>query len=180
MPARSQITLHNCVEGWSAIGQWKGVPLGDILKLVALKPEARYIVFHCADDFGGTLYYESVDLDDAFHPQTILAYDMNGGPLPIGHGAPIRMRIERQLGYKHAKFVMRIEAVRIAGGSRRRQGRVLGGYDELLLVRRHLAARPPVNRRSVRSSHPSRRPMVARAVEVAGFRTGGYHGDSVP
>jgi DMSO/TMAO reductase YedYZ molybdopterin-dependent catalytic subunit len=111
MPARSQITLHNCVEGWSAIGQWKGVALGHVLQLVALRPDARYIVFHCADDFGGTRYYESVDLNDAFHPQTIMAYEMNGAPLPIGHGAPIRMRIERQLGYKHAKFVMRIEAV---------------------------------------------------------------------
>lgn len=112
MPARSQITLHNCVEGWSAIGQWKGVALGHVLQLVTMRPDARYIVFHCADDFGGTPYYESVDLNDAFHPQTILAYEMNGAPLPIGHGAPIRMRIERQLGYKHAKFVMRIEVVR--------------------------------------------------------------------
>jgi len=111
MPARTQITRHDCVEGWSAIGQWTGVPLGDLLKQVGLQPQARYIVFHCADDFRGTAYYESIDLVDAFHPQTILAWGMNGGDLPMGHGAPLRLRVERQLGYKHAKFVMRVEAV---------------------------------------------------------------------
>lgn len=111
MPARTQITRHDCVEGWSAIGQWTGVPLGTVLKAAGLKPAARYIVFHCADDFDGTAYYESIDLVDAFHPQTILAYGMNGGDLPSGHGAPLRLRVERQLGYKHAKFVMRVEAV---------------------------------------------------------------------
>ena len=81
-----------------------------------LKPEARYLVFHCADDFGGTAYYESIDLVDAFHPQTILAYGMNDGELPVGHGAPLRLRVERQLGYKHAKFVMRVEAVSSLAG----------------------------------------------------------------
>ncbi len=111
MPSRTQITMHNCVEGWSAIGKWKGVPLSHLLNTAGLRPEARFIVFHCADDFNGTAYYESIDLNDAFHPQTILAYDMNDAPLAIGHGAPVRARIERQLGYKHAKFVMGIEAV---------------------------------------------------------------------
>jgi len=100
------------VEGWSAIGKWTGVPLGALLARAKLKPEAQFIVFHCADDFGGTPYYESIDLVDAFHPQTILAYGMNGKELPMGHGAPLRLRVERQLGYKHAKFVMRVEAVR--------------------------------------------------------------------
>lgn len=110
-PARTQITRHDCVEGWSAIGQWTGVPLARLLDEVGLTDDARYLVFWCADEFGSWPYYESIDLVDAFHPQTILAYSMNGEPLPQGHGAPIRLRVERQLGYKHAKFVMRIEAV---------------------------------------------------------------------
>jgi DMSO/TMAO reductase YedYZ molybdopterin-dependent catalytic subunit len=116
MPARTQITRHDCVEGWSAIGQWTGVPLGEVLRRAGLQPQARYIVFHCADDFRGTAYYESIDLVDAFHPQTILAWGMNGGDLPMGHGAPLRLRVERQLGYKHAKFVMRVEAVASLAG----------------------------------------------------------------
>jgi DMSO/TMAO reductase YedYZ molybdopterin-dependent catalytic subunit len=110
-PRRTQITRHDCVEGWSAIGQWTGLPLGLLLKQARLTSAARYIVFHCADSFGGTPYYESIDLIDAFHPQTILAWGMNGHPLDIGHGAPLRLRVERQLGYKQAKYVMRVEAV---------------------------------------------------------------------
>ena len=116
LPARTQITRHDCVEGWSAIGQWQGVPLGRILDLAQLKPGARYVVFHCADELevtfdGSGRYYESIDLMDAYHPQTILAYGMNGKPLPVAHGAPLRLRVERQLGYKHAKYLMRIEVV---------------------------------------------------------------------
>jgi DMSO/TMAO reductase YedYZ molybdopterin-dependent catalytic subunit len=116
MPARTQITRHDCVEGWSCVGKWKGVPLAQILRRSGLKPQVRYIVFHCADEWygppgRGTPYYESIDMIDAFHPQTILAYEMNGQTLPMAHGAPLRLRVERQLGYKMAKFVMRIEAV---------------------------------------------------------------------
>jgi DMSO/TMAO reductase YedYZ molybdopterin-dependent catalytic subunit len=112
LPSRAQITRHDCVEGWSAIGKWTGAQMGPLLQSVGLKPEARYLVFHCADTLGGSgKYYESIDLIDAFHPQTILAYDMNGVPLPVPHGAPLRLRVERQLGYKHAKYVQRIEAV---------------------------------------------------------------------
>lgn len=112
LPSRTQITRHDCVEGWSAIGKWTGAQLGPLLQSVGLKPEARYLVFHCADKLGAfSKYYESIDLIDAFHPQTILAYDMNGAPLSVPHGAPIRLRVERQLGYKHAKYVQRIEAV---------------------------------------------------------------------
>jgi DMSO/TMAO reductase YedYZ molybdopterin-dependent catalytic subunit len=117
LPARTQITRHDCVEGWSSIGQWTGPRLSEVLKLAGLRPEARYLVFHCADVWQGgpgqpaiVNYYESIDLYDAFHPQTILAYAMNGKPLPEPHGAPLRLRVERQLGYKHAKYVMRIEA----------------------------------------------------------------------
>jgi DMSO/TMAO reductase YedYZ molybdopterin-dependent catalytic subunit len=126
LPARTQITRHDCVEGWSAIGKWTGLPLKLLLGGAGLKPQARYIVFHCADDFGGTPYYESVDLIDALHPQTILAWAMNGAPLAVGHGAPLRVRLERQLGYKHAKFVMRIEAVDSLAGI----GRGKGGFWE--------------------------------------------------
>ncbi|USI74868.1 molybdopterin-dependent oxidoreductase [Sphingomonas morindae] len=110
-PRRTQITRHDCVEGWSAIGQWTGLPLGLLLKQAGLRPQARYIVLHCADSFGSRPYYESIDLVDAFHPQTILAWAMNGAPLAVGHGAPLRLRVERQLGYKQAKYVMRVEAV---------------------------------------------------------------------
>jgi DMSO/TMAO reductase YedYZ molybdopterin-dependent catalytic subunit len=115
LPSRTQITRHDCVEGWSCIGKWKGARLSVVLQQAGLKPSARYIVFHCADAFlginGREPYYESIDLDDAFHEQTILAYDMNDAPLPGGHGAPLRLRVERHLGYKHAKFIMKIEAV---------------------------------------------------------------------
>jgi len=127
LPSRTQITRHDCVEGWSAIGKWKGVPLSQILEKVRPGPTARYVVFHSADpDDEGNYYYESIDFEDAYHPQTILAYDLNDRPLPIGNGAPIRLRLERQLGYKMAKYVMRIDLVdrldTIAGGN--------GGYWE--------------------------------------------------
>lgn len=114
LPSRTQITRHDCVEGWSAIGKWTGVPLGPILQSVGLKPGARYAVFHCADQLeqtvdGSGTYYESIDLIDAFHPQTILAYQLNGKDLEVAHGAPLRLRVERHLGYKQAKYLMRIE-----------------------------------------------------------------------
>ena len=109
-PQRAQITLHNCVEGWSAIGKWQGPQLAAILRAAGLSSRANFLVFHCADESGGVPYYESIDINDAFHPQTILALLMNDHRLPIPHGAPVRLRVERQLGYKHAKFVMRIEA----------------------------------------------------------------------
>ena len=125
-PPRSQITRHDCVEGWTAIGKWTGVPLAVLLDDVTLQPEARYLVFHCADNFSGTPFYESIDLIDAFHPQTILAYDMNDGVLPEGHGAPIRLRVERQLGYKQAKYVMGVEAVASLNGI----GKGKGGFWE--------------------------------------------------
>jgi DMSO/TMAO reductase YedYZ molybdopterin-dependent catalytic subunit len=109
-PQRAQITRHDCVEGWSAIGKWQGPLLGPILKAAGMLDRAKYIVFHCADGDPGKPYYESIDLYDAFHPQTILALLMNDQRLPVGHGAPVRLRAERHLGYKQAKFVMRIEA----------------------------------------------------------------------
>lgn len=111
LPQRTQITRHDCVEGWSAIAEWKGPQLGLLLDQAKIKPEAKFIVFRCADTLYGERYYESVDLVDAYHDQTIIAHELNGEPLPEKNGAPLRMRIERQLGYKHAKYVTAIEAV---------------------------------------------------------------------
>lgn len=108
---RTQITRHDCVEGWSAIGEWTGPQLSLLLDAAGLREEAHFIVFRCADNLNGQDYYESVDLIDAYHPQTIVAHRLNGEPLPIRNGAPLRMRIERQLGYKHAKYLTGIEAV---------------------------------------------------------------------
>ena len=129
LPSRTQITRHDCVEGWSAIAQWQGARLSALLDVVRPAASARYVVFHCADPMeegGQSPYYESIDMDDAYHEQTLLAYALNGRPLPIANGAPIRLRVERQLGYKHAKYVMRLELVEsfahIAGGK--------GGYWE--------------------------------------------------
>ena len=129
LPSRTQITRHDCVEGWSAIGKWKGVKLSAVLDAVQPKSEARFVVFHCADPMeanGASPYYESIDMDDAYHAQTILAYELNDKTLPVQNGAPIRLRVERQLGYKHAKYIMRVELVssfdKIAGGK--------GGYWE--------------------------------------------------
>jgi len=135
MPSRTQITRHDCVEGWSCIGEWTGTPLSLVLAAARPKNRARFVMFFCADPMEGRddprapkgpFYYESLDLTEANHPQTILAYQMNGAPLPIKHGAPIRLRAERQLGYKMAKYVMRISLVEdfaaIRGGK--------GGYWE--------------------------------------------------
>jgi DMSO/TMAO reductase YedYZ molybdopterin-dependent catalytic subunit len=133
MPSRTQITRHDCVEGWSAIGKWTGVPLRHLLARVQPLPMARYVVFHCADPMDGSdvqapasTYYESIGLAEALHPQTILAYALNDEPLPVENGAPLRLRVERQLGYKQAKYLMRIDLVErlenIRGGN--------GGYWE--------------------------------------------------
>jgi DMSO/TMAO reductase YedYZ molybdopterin-dependent catalytic subunit len=116
MPHRVQITRHDCVEGWSAIGKWHGVQLSKILDAAGLSTRAKYIVFHCADRFGDKPYYESIDLIDAFHPQTILAFGMNDRLLPVANGAPLRLRVERQLGYKHAKYIQRIQVVESLAG----------------------------------------------------------------
>lgn len=126
LPQRTQITRHDCVEGWSAIGEWTGPQLSTILRGAALLPEARFVVFRCADTLAGSPYYESIDLIDAFHPQTILAHTLNGEPLPVKNGAPLRLRVERQLGYKQAKYLTGLEIVadlsNIGGGK--------GGYWE--------------------------------------------------
>ena len=131
MPRRTQITRHDCVEGWSCIAEWTGVPLAALLDAAGARPQSRYVVLHCMDTIertlsGGVRYYESIDMIDARHPQTILAYGMNGAPLPERNGAPLRLRVERQLGYKMAKYVKAVELVDSLAGF----GRGKGGYWE--------------------------------------------------
>jgi DMSO/TMAO reductase YedYZ molybdopterin-dependent catalytic subunit len=109
---QTQITRHDCVEGWSAIGKWSGVRLGDVLDLVQPNADAKYVVFHCLDvDPQGASYYESLDLHQARHPQTLLALRLNDKALDPDHGAPVRLRVPTQLGYKSAKWVQHIEVV---------------------------------------------------------------------
>ena len=126
MPSRTQITRHDCVEGWSCIAKWTGVPLGLVLDQAKLKLTARYALFHCYDAIekslsGEVFYYETLDLIEAYHPQSILAYGMNDQPLPVANGAPLRLRAERNLGYKQAKYIHTIELVdsfaMLAGGN---------------------------------------------------------------
>jgi DMSO/TMAO reductase YedYZ molybdopterin-dependent catalytic subunit len=129
LPSRTQITRHDCVEGWSAIGKWRGARLAAVLAAVRPRPEARFVVFYCADPMdsdGASRYYESIDMEDALHPQTLLAYELNDRTLPIPNGAPVRLRVERQLGYKHAKYIMRMELVESFAGIRGGKG----GYWE--------------------------------------------------
>ena len=118
MPSRTQITRHDCVEGWSCIARWTGVPLALVLDQAKPKLTARYAVFHCFDTIDRSLagpikYYESIDMVDAYHPQTILAYGLNGSALPVSNGAPLRVRVERALGYKMAKYIHTIELVSV-------------------------------------------------------------------
>ena len=101
--SRTQITRHTCEEGWSAIAEWTGAPLGLVLEHAGILPEARFISFYAYDDIA-----DSIDMLDAFHPQTLLAYGMNGRPLSIPHGGPVRLRVEKQLGYKSMKYLRRI------------------------------------------------------------------------
>ena len=100
---RTQITRHTCEEGWSAIAEWTGVPLGPVLQHAGILPAARFVSFYAYDN-----YAESIDMLDALHPQTILAYNMNGEKLPVEHGAPVRLRVETQIGYKSVKYLQRI------------------------------------------------------------------------
>ena len=123
----TQATRHDCVEGWSVVGKWTGVPLHALLALVVPKPDARFVVFHSFDrDQDGTPFYGSISLHEAAHPQTQLALDLNGAPMDADHGGPVRLRIPTQLAYKSTKWVQRVELVAslapIGGGN--------GGYWE--------------------------------------------------
>ncbi|GAB4479182.1 MAG: molybdopterin-binding protein [Erythrobacter tepidarius] len=126
LPQRTQITRHDCVEGWSAIGEWTGPQLAVLLDAARVREEANFIVLRCADTLYGFAYYESIDMVEAYHPQTIIAHALNGAPLPEKNGAPLRARIERQLGYKHAKYLTAIEAVASLDGI----GKGKGGFWE--------------------------------------------------
>lgn len=103
-PTRSQITHLACEEGWSFIAEWTGVPLSHVLNLVGVQPQAKYVVYHSIQKG----WWDSVDMADALHPQTLVAHSFNGGDLPPGHGGPLRIRVPRQLGYKSVKYVTRL------------------------------------------------------------------------
>jgi DMSO/TMAO reductase YedYZ molybdopterin-dependent catalytic subunit len=127
LPLQTQITRHDCVEGWSAIGKWRGVRLSDVLMAASPQSTARYVIFTCFDrDNEGTRYYESLDIHQAAHPQTLLALDLNDAPLDPDHGAPVRLRVPTQLGYKSAKWVSRIDVAATFAGV----GSGNGGYWE--------------------------------------------------
>ena len=104
MPSSTQITMHTCEEGWSFIAEWTGVPLSFVLNQAGISPRAKFVVFYPFDDA-----WDSLDLADAFHPQTLLAHGLNGEDLPLPHGAPLRLRVARQLGYKSVKYLSHIE-----------------------------------------------------------------------
>ena len=103
-PARNQITHQACEEGWSFIAEWIGVPLSTVLNFVGVSAQAKYVVYYSIDGF----WWDSIDMPDAWHPQTFLAYGMNGGELSVDHGAPVRMKVARQLGYKSVKYISHI------------------------------------------------------------------------
>ena len=110
-PSRSQVTHQACEEGWSFIAEWTGVPLSYVLERVGIHPEARYVFFFTFDG-----WWDSIDMDDAVHPQTILAYGMNGQEMPRDHGAPLRLKVARQLGYKSLKYLSKITVTDSASG----------------------------------------------------------------
>ncbi len=127
MARGEQITMHNCIQGWSAIGKWSGLPFTALIELVQPHPEAEWAMFYSYGEGGqGGEYYDSHSLHDLRHPQSLLAYEMNSEPLPVLHGAPLRLRVENQLGFKHVKWIREIEFVRHFS----ERGRGHGGYHE--------------------------------------------------
>jgi DMSO/TMAO reductase YedYZ molybdopterin-dependent catalytic subunit len=125
-PSRSQVTIHACEQGWSAIAEWTGVPLFHVLNLVGAQPQAKYVVFFAYDKWDdGSPEWESIDMAEAWHPQTLLAYGMNGQQLPTPHGAPLRLRLPRQMGYKSIKYLARMTVVDTVMNL----GRGLGGVN---------------------------------------------------
>ena len=124
---KTQITLHHCIQGWSGIAEWGGLPMTELIKLVRPKPEARVAVFYSfGEGLEGGLYYDSHSLENLNHPQTLLAYEMNGEPLGAQHGPPLRLRVENQLGFKMVKWIRQIEFVE----SHKAFGAGEGGYNE--------------------------------------------------
>jgi DMSO/TMAO reductase YedYZ molybdopterin-dependent catalytic subunit len=103
-PRRSQITHLACEEGWSYIAEWTGVPLSHVLEVVGTSPGAQYVVYRCIQPD----WWESIDMADALHPQTLITHEMNGEELPVKFGGPLRLRVPRQLGYKSLKYLTRL------------------------------------------------------------------------
>ncbi|MGP4022573.1 molybdopterin-dependent oxidoreductase [Actinomadura sp. 3N407] len=134
LPRQTQRVLHNCVQGWTSIGEWSGLPMRDLVELARPLPQARYVCFLTMQDSGrdepsaqgAGQFYEVIDLRVACQSHTLLAYEMNGEPLPIKHGAPLRLRVENQVGFKMAKWIARIEFVRDYSGI----GEGMGGWRE--------------------------------------------------
>jgi thiosulfate reductase cytochrome b subunit len=127
MAHQDQITMHNCIQGWSAIGKWSGLPFAKLIELVGPQPECGWVMFYSYGEGGeGGQYYDSHSLHDLRHPQSLLAYEMNGQPLPVLHGAPLRLRVENQLGFKQVKWIREIEFVRHFS----ERGLGEGGYNE--------------------------------------------------
>jgi len=120
-PSHSQITMLQCEEGWSYIAEWIGVPLSQVLQTVEVLPQARYVVYFSFEPDT----WESIDMDDALHPQTLLTYGMNGDELPVGHGGPLRLRLPRQVGYKNVKFITHLTVTDSMKGF----GKGLGGAN---------------------------------------------------
>ena len=124
---KAQITLHHCIQGWSGIAEWGGMPLAELIQLVRPKPEAHAVVFYSfGDGAEGGRFYDSLSIENAAHPLTLLAYEMNSKPLTEIHGAPLRLRVENQLGFKMVKWIQAIEFVESM--SRIQKGE--GGYNE--------------------------------------------------
>ncbi len=127
MAKQDQITMHNCIQGWSAIGKWSGLPFAKLIEIVGPQPEAKWAIFRSFGEGGeGGEYYDSHPMADLRHPQSLLAYEMNGEALPVLHGAPLRLRVENQLGFKHVKWIREIEFV----NDFRNYGDGHGGYNE--------------------------------------------------
>ena len=128
MPKREQTVRHNCIQGWTGIATWAGIEVREVLQHCRPTPEARWIVFHAfvQEEYAPDHYYEVLRLDEVQDPQTILAYEMNGHPLPYEHGAPCRLRVETKVGYKMVKYLSHIDVVH----SLTQVGLGHGGYRE--------------------------------------------------
>jgi DMSO/TMAO reductase YedYZ molybdopterin-dependent catalytic subunit len=127
LPMRSQITEVACEEGWSYIAEWIGTPLAEVLNAVGVLPQARYVAYFSIEHD----WWDSLDMGDALHPQTLLTWGMNDGDLPVRFGGPLRMRVPRQLGYKNVKYITRMTVTDSMKGIRDGRGSaaVAGGYS---------------------------------------------------
>jgi DMSO/TMAO reductase YedYZ molybdopterin-dependent catalytic subunit len=133
-PSRSQITLVACEEGWSYIAEWSGVPLSHILDLVGTLPQARYVVYRSIQYD----WWDSIDMADALHPQTLVTLGMNGDELPVPFGGPVRLRVPRQLGYKNIKYITRLTLTDNLRQFGKGLGSGVGDRIWIRVVRRHL------------------------------------------